>query len=140
MSRDELFEIYKQQEDIRRKLEEQLEDIQEEDARRRGENVVRQMEELQRQLLREDGVQGAENRGLNIEQELLKLREAVNTKGKENKRESRTNKRFFEGKEGYTPVRKNEESNEILNRGEVPLNISTKIRARKYLSDDKRAG
>ena len=134
----EIYEIYKEQQVIRQRLEEQLQNMINENDRKLGEKLVRQMEDFERDLLENGITQRTISRANRIEHELLKLENASLQQGKKSERESRTNDAYF-----GTPVLtrpdfldnyKNEV--EILNRESLPLRRNFQGKVKDYFEEN----
>lgn len=130
----EIYEIYKEQQMLRQKLEEQLGDMMNEGDRKLGEKLVKQMEDFERDLL-ENGIT---QRGLakvnRIQHELMKLENATLKQGKESTRESTTNKSSFVNPITTKPsVLENYRNEvEILNRQALPLRQNYQNKVKEY--------
>ncbi len=130
----ELYEIYKQQAMLRQALENQLNDLNGNGTKGQANKVKKQMEELERLLLEKGMTKQVLDKMLRIDHELLKLKDAVQKQGKENKRESKTNYKTYpkispkqlEFKEKYY------QQNEILNREALPLRSLYKKKVKEY--------
>ncbi len=130
----ELFEIYKQQAMLRQALENQLNDLNGVGEKAQANKVKKQMEDLERLLLEKGITNQVLERMMRLEHELLKLKEAVQKQGRENKRQSTTNTKDFPK---VTPEQlefKNKyfQQNEILNREVLPLRDQYKKKVREY--------
>ena len=132
----ELFEIYKQQEEIRKELEKQLEDLINNEDRKLAERILRQMQAFQEDLLENGITKRAKDRLNAINYQLLKLKDAALKQGKKSERESRQNT-----KEYVNPLRTGEEEMgpkdgqiEILDRQALPLRQIYKKRVQRYFS------
>ncbi len=130
----DLFEIYKQQAMLRQALENQLNDMQGNGAKAQANQVKMQMEELEQMLLEKGITTAVLNKMKNLEHQLLKLKEAVQEQGKENKRESKTNKKEFHSPTPKQLEFKNKyyKQNEILNREILPMKTLYKKKVKAY--------
>ncbi len=130
----ELFEIYKQQAKLRQAIEDQLNDMNGSGTKAQANKVKKQMEDLERLLLEKGITNQVLEKMMRLEHELLKLQNAVQKQGKENKRQSTTNTKAFSK---ITPKQlefKNKyfQQNEILNREVLPLRDLYKKKVRDY--------
>lgn len=130
----EIYEIYKEQQLIRQKLEEQLEDMINSSDRKLGEKLARQMEEFENDLLENGITQRGLNKMNTIQYELLKLKDAAMKQGKKPDRESNTNKREFKNPITTKPVQLQNYRNEteVLNRQALPLRQNYKTKVKEY--------
>ncbi|GAB5473156.1 MAG: hypothetical protein Mars2KO_12550 [Maribacter sp.] len=130
----EIYEIYKEQQLIRQKLEEQLEDMINSSDRKLGEKLARQMEEFENDLLENGITQRGLNKMNTIQYELLKLNDAAMKQGKKPDRESNTNKREFKNPITTKPVQLQNYRNEteVLNRQALPLRQNYKTKVKEY--------
>ncbi|WP_240643120.1 DUF4175 family protein [Sinomicrobium pectinilyticum] len=135
---EELFEIYKQQQILRQALEKQLSDMEGESNGKNKEKLLREMEQVEDRLLRDGMNQDVLRRMLNLQHELLKLKNAAMEQGEENKRESHTDKRQFESGEGgrLPEVEEYLQGIEILNRQVLPLRQIYKEKVKEYFKKD----
>ena len=132
----ELYEIYKLQEEIKNELEKQLEDIISEQDRKLAERILRQMQAFQEDLL-ENGVTRRTKDRLNvINYQLLKLKDAELKQGKKSERESRTNNRQYTNplQTGELEDGANFRQIEILDRQALPLRQIYKKRVQRYFN------
>mgnify|MGYP003650719211 CR=1 FL=1 len=124
------FEIYKQQEEIRQKL---LQLIKEKGLGGNAANLAKEMERIENMLLDGGLDSRARERMLNLKHQLLKLQEASQIQGQENKRESSRAKEEFinTSKSVITNAAEYFNNKEILNREALPLegNYKTKVQA-----------
>ncbi|MEO1484924.1 MAG: hypothetical protein AAFU57_04195 [Bacteroidota bacterium] len=135
---EELFEIYKQQQRLREGLEEQLSDIIDRDKRGLAQKIVKQMEEFERELLENGITERTKQRALQIEYELLKLKNANIQKGERKERESKT-----ETKEFVNPIltkpdifKRSGSGVESLNRQALPLQKIYADKVKEYYQND----
>ncbi|MGB5370620.1 MAG: hypothetical protein WBN18_09330, partial [Flavobacteriaceae bacterium] len=134
----EIFEIYKQQQQLRQELEDQLQDMINNDDRKLGEKILRQMEDFENELL-ENGIT---NRGLSkintIRYELLKLENAAMKQGKKPERESNTNRNAFQNPITTKPLLLENYRNEveILQRQALPLRQNFQLKVKEYFKSN----
>ena len=136
----EIYEIYKQQNQLRRMLENALEDQKGQGgaAGNNAKKVLKSMEQLENELL-EKGFNPATIQKMQLlEYQLLKLDEASLKQNKGKKRKSETNKQSFgpnrlnflkKKKQNYNQI-------EILNKLSLPLQPNYKKKVRAYFSDN----
>jgi len=132
----EVYEIYKQQALLRQALESQLNDLQGVGSKNKANQVKRQMQELEQMLLEKGITNTVLKRMQNLEHELLKLKEAIQEQGKENKREAKTNLNIHTQPTPKQLEFKNTyyKQNEILNRETLPLKRRYKKKVQEYFS------
>lgn len=130
----EIYEIYKEQQLIRQKLEEQLKDMINSTDRKLGEKLARQMEEFENDLLENGITQKGLNKMNTIQYELLKLKDAAMKQGKKPDRESNTNEKEFRNPITTRPAQLDNYRNEteILNREALPLRQNYKTKVKEY--------
>jgi len=134
----EIYEIYKEQQMIRERLEQQLENMINSSDRKLGEKLLRQMEDFENDLLEN----GFTNAGLNkvntIQYELLKLENAALKQGNKQERESNQNSSNFSNPITTKPSLLDDYRNEIeiLNRQALPLRQNFQIKVKDYFKTD----
>ncbi|MEZ4818061.1 MAG: DUF4175 family protein [Flavobacteriaceae bacterium] len=130
-----IFEIYKQQQDLRNQLKDRLS---KEGLDGQGGKIIKEMEGIEQQLLDKGFNQRTLERMLNLQYELLKLEEADLEQGKENRRESRTNRQDFNNTLRFKPedIKKYFNQEEILNRDALPLQLEYKKEVQKYFNKE----
>ncbi|MDT0647235.1 DUF4175 family protein [Zunongwangia sp. F260] len=127
----DLFEIYKQQMELRENLERLLE---EEGNNGNGDKLRKDMEELEEQLLEKKFDPQNLERMLNLEHELMKFQDAKLQQGEDNKRTSESNIREFnnDAKDQNLKAKEYFNSTEILNRQILPLRQIYKVKVKQY--------
>lgn len=127
----ELFRIFKEQQMLRRALEEKLK---EEGRDGRGNGVKKEMEQIEKQLLEKGFDPGVLQRMQQLEHRLLELEEAELQQGKKPERESTTGKEMFSNETKSARERAKEYFNttEILNRQTLPLRPVYKLKVKEY--------
>ena len=130
----ELYEIYKQQAQMRQQLNDLLGDKKGKDGKGLGDKVEKQMEALERDLLEKGFTNEVLQKMQQLKHELLKLQEATQEQGQEEKRESNTNQQEFEKRTIKQIDRKKLwfNQNEILNRQSLPLRTIYKKKVQEY--------
>jgi hypothetical protein len=127
-----LFEIYKQQEEIRRNLERILK---ENDVHLNDLN--QDYDELEKDILNNDFNQNSLNTLNKLNQKMLDLKGSLNEKGERNERESKTSMRDFDNQSPKNNIEIKDYFNsiEILDRHSLPLRPNLKQRVNTYFND-----
>lgn len=124
----DIMDIYKEQRQLRESLQNELNN---KGIGAKGQNALEQMKALEKQLLNKGFNNENMQRILNIKQELLKLKSAIQEQGEDTKRQSETNQKDFNGSSNRIPAALLDylNSKEILNRQSLPLrsNFNTKV-------------
>ena len=127
----ELFEIYKQQQQLRQELEDRLSKLGLEGL---GRDLIKKMQNIEQQLLDKGFDRGTLEKMLSLQYELLKLKEADLKQGQESRRESITNRKTY-----TNTLRLSEEeiknyfnTIEILNKESLPLRQEYKQKVQSY--------
>ncbi len=134
----EIFEIYKQQQQLRQELENQLQDMINNDDRKLGEKILRQMEDFENELL-ENGVTNSGLSKINtIRYELLRLENAAMKQGKKPERESNANQKAFQNPITTKPLLLENYRNEveILQRQALPLRQNFQLKVKEYFKSN----
>lgn len=128
-----IMRIYKEQRKLREALESELE---KQGLGSKGRSALEQMKQLEKQLLNKGFKNETIQKATNIQQELLKLKTALQQQGEENKRESQTNKNQFSNKANALPKPLLEYLNsiEILNRQSLPLRSNFNEKVQNYFN------
>ncbi|MBZ4043572.1 coiled-coil domain-containing protein [Flavobacterium hibisci] len=130
---EKIMEIYKEQVKLREELQKEL-------ARKgldsQGRSVIEQMKQSEKQLLNKGFKNENLQRILNIQQELLKLNNAVQQQGQDTKRQSETNKAEFTNRTNALPSSLLDYLNsvEILNRQSLPLRSNFNQKVQEYFN------
>ncbi|WP_224485342.1 DUF4175 family protein [Robertkochia aurantiaca] len=137
---EELYEIFKQQQQIRQALEEQLKNLQGEGERARARQLLQQMENLENNLLDKGFDPENQKRMLQLEHQLIKLEQASQQQGQKNERESETNLKEFQNQlQKQTPdLQEYLKETEILNRQILPLRQIYKRKVQEYFENNGR--
>ena len=131
----EQYQIYQEQQALRKSLEEMMD--KEGKGGKEGKNTLDKMKELEEQLLEKGFDNQVLEKMLQLEHELLKLKEAQLKQGKDNQRESETNTINFQDrlikelqfkKLFFNP-------DEILNRQPLPLRNNYKKKVQEYFKE-----
>ncbi len=134
----EIYEIYKEQQVIRNRLEQQLQNMINGSDRKLGEKLIRQMEDFENELLDRGFTQQGLNRLNTIQYELLKLENAALKQGRKSDRESVSNNNRFTNTITSMPEQLENYRNEIeiLNRQALPLRQNYKIKVKEYFKNN----
>lgn len=136
----ELFDIYKEQELIKSKLEEQLKNMMSAKDKEIAKKVLRQMEQFQKEILEQGYTTRTMNRANYIEHELLKLEGAAMKQGKKQEREavsaSSTDRNSLKGEYGGEDFKTREI--ELLMRQALPLQQFYQKKVRDYFQNNDR--
>lgn len=131
----ELYEIFKQQQQLRQQLEDRLK---KEGIIGEAGALLRKMEGIEQQLLDKGFNENTLRQMQNMKYELLKLEKAELQQGRENKRESKTNTKEYRNTAHMTPeaIRELFNTTEILNREALPLKPDYKQKVQEYFKND----
>lgn len=134
----ELYEIYKEQQMIRQRLEQQLQDMINKGDQQLAKKLLRQMEDFENDLIENGITQRTLNKINNIQHQLLKLENAALKQGKKQERESETNRQNFQNPITTKPAALEEYRNEIeiLNRQDLPLLQIYRNKVKQYFQKD----
>ena len=126
----ELFEIYKQQQELRRKMEDYLK----KNGMNGAEGLSEKMEEVEEDILNKGFSNETLEKIKNLNYELMKYDEAEKKQGLKNDRLSETNDREYQNtvQEQLDNAREYFNSTEILNRQNLPLRQIYKKKVREY--------
>ncbi len=127
----ELYQIYQEQQRLRMKMEELLE---EQNGQGNKGKVVEGMEEIEKKILNNELDEQLENQINNLNYELMKFQDAEKTQGRDSERESETNKKDFKNTSQEQMQRAKDyfQSIEILNRQILPLRPVFKEKVKNY--------
>lgn len=131
----EIFEIYKQQQELRNQLRDRLS---KEGMRGAGGDLLKKMEGIEQQLLDKGFNQNTLQQMRDLKYELLKLDQADLEQGQENRREARTNRREFQNSVKLSPdeIKKYFNTTEILNREALPLRQDYRNKVQEYFKQN----
>ncbi|WP_010181808.1 DUF4175 family protein [Aquimarina agarilytica] len=131
---EQLFEIYKQQQDLRNQLEDKM---REDGIVPNEKRILDRMEQVEDDLLERGFTEETMKRMIDLKHQLFKLDKAQFQQGKDNKRKSTTNKKEFEATKVSTPeqIKQYFNTTEILNRQVLPLQPEFKKRVQEYFLD-----
>jgi hypothetical protein len=127
----EIMEIYKEQRDLRERLQDELN---KKGLSPNGQNALNQMKQIEKQLLDKGFKNEVLQRILNVKHELLKLQLATQQQGEEQKRQAETSKTQFTNPTNTIPASLKEYLNsiEILNRQTLPLQEKYNQKVHEY--------
>ncbi|MBU3026709.1 cell envelope integrity protein TolA [Zobellia galactanivorans] len=134
----EIYEIYKTQQMLREKLEQQLKDMMNSGDRKLGQKLVKQMEDFENDLLENGVTQRSLSKINNIQYEMLKLENATLKQGKKSERESNTNTNQFKNPITSKPsvLENYRDEIEILNRQALPLRHNFQNKVKEYFKSN----
>ena len=134
----EIYEIYKEQEFLKNKLENQLQDLLNDSDRNLGEKLLKQMTDFQNNLLERGITQSTIEKASIINYELLKLEGASMKQGRKQERESSSNKNNFNNPIVTKPSIFDNKNNEIeiLNRQVLPLQQNYQNKIKEYFKNN----
>jgi hypothetical protein len=126
-----IMEIYKEQKQLREALEKEL---MKQGFGGDGRSALEQMKQLEKQLLNKGFKNETLQKALNIKQELLKLKSAVQQQGEESNRQSESNRKEFDNQSKALPDALLDYLNsiEILNRQSLPLRSNYNLKVKEY--------
>ncbi len=130
----EIYEIYKEQQVIRQRLEQQLQDMIRAGDKQLAQKLVKQMEDFENDLLENGITQRTMSKVNNIQHQLMKLENASLKQGKKSERESNANKDAFKNPITTKPLLLDNYRNEveILNRQALPLQQIFRNKVKNY--------
>ena len=133
----EIYEIYQEQQNIRKALEEQLNTIINNDKKDLAKKLVLQMEQFENELLENGITKRTENRINQIQHQLLKLENAALKQGEKKERESNTNQKNYATPNLTKPELLDPKNNEIeiLNRQALPLRPDYQNKVKEYFGN-----
>lgn len=134
----EIYEIYKEQQQIRQQLEEQLKNMINNSDRKLGEKLIKLMKDFENDLIENGFTPRGMSKMNNIQYELLKLENAAMKQGKKRERESNTNTNNFTNPITTKPSLLENYRNEIeiLNRQALPLRQNYQNKVKEYFKSN----
>ncbi|HEY9169163.1 MAG TPA: DUF4175 family protein [Lutibacter sp.] len=134
---DELYEIYKQQDELKGMLQDILGEKQEK-SNGAG-DALKKMEELEKELLERGFTKALTQKIMELNYELLKLQKAKLEEGQDNNRKSEVPKVIFEKRniEAIKVENSYFNTNEILNRQSLPLQTIYKKKVQEYFKTEQ---
>lgn len=135
---EEIYEIYKQQQFLRQKLEAQLQDMIRKEDRELTGKLLQQMEDFQNDLLENGITPRTLGKANNIQHQLLRLEHAAMEQGMEDRRESSSGLQQFTNPITTKPeqLKDYRPGVEILNRQALPLHPKFEERINVYFKND----
>ena len=135
---NEVYEIYKEQQQIRQQLEKQLDDLIRQSDRDLAKKLIRQMEDFENDLIENGITQRTRNKVNTIQHQLLKLENAALKQGERKERESTTNLNRYKNPVITKPEQliDNRSDIEILNRQALPLRRQYDKKVKAYFNND----
>lgn len=135
---DEVYEIYKEQQFLRQKLEEQLNDMLNKGDQNLAKKLIQQMEDFENDLLENGITERTRSKSNRIQHELMKLENATLTQGEKKERESTANKNNFSNPITTRPdlLKDYQNDTEILNRQALPLRQNYDKKVKVYFKND----
>ncbi len=132
----ELYEIYKQQQELRNALQDKIK--KEGLDKGLGSGLLKRMEQVEQELLEKGFNTSTLSKMLDLKHQLLKLEDATFEQGEEERRESKTNQTQFdnENKKLLENAKQYFNTTEILNRQVLPLRQNYKQKVQKYFNKD----
>ncbi|WP_242158062.1 DUF4175 family protein [Aestuariivivens sediminis] len=130
---EKLFEIYQQQQELRKALKERLE---KEGQRGVGDRILKDMEEVELDLLNKGFTQRTLQKMMDLQHQLLKLEQATLQQGQEDRRESESNTKTFTNTStnAIQSAKQYFNTTEILNRQALPLHLEYKKKVKAYFN------
>ena len=130
-----VLEIIKEQQKLRDALQKALE---KEGMTGIGQSALQQMKDIEKQLINKGFKNETLNKMLNLKHELMKLENAIQQQGEDNKRKSKTNTNTYDGstKELSKEFKDYLNSIEILNRQSLPLQPNYNQKVQYYFKSN----
>ena len=127
----EIMKIYQEQKQLREALQKELN---EKGINPSGQNALNAMKDIEKQLLNKGFRNNVAQKMLNLKQELLKLDQALQVQGEEQKRQADAAKKQFSTKADAIPAAVKDYLNsiEILNRQSLPLQKPFSDKVQQY--------
>ncbi|WP_318343137.1 hypothetical protein [Flagellimonas baculiformis] len=139
MGMSEIYEIYKEQQYLRQKLEEQLQDMIRKEDQDLAKKLLMQMEDFENDLLENGITERNRTKANNIQHQLMKLENAAMEQGMKEQRESTGNKIDYTNPIITKPELLKDYQNdiEILNRQALPLRQNFEKKVKVYFDNDR---
>ncbi len=130
------YELYKQQQRIKEDLQQLGDRFSDKALQKKIMDLTKQMDDLQRKLLKEGITQSNLNKMIQLQHELLKLKNATFTQHQDNKRESKTNFIQYNGVDSIFLQKfpQFKAQNELLHRLQIPVNQKVKQKILDFLN------
>ncbi|WP_245799629.1 hypothetical protein [Cellulophaga omnivescoria] len=134
----EIYEIYKEQQQIRQALEQQLNDMIAKEDKNLAKKLLQQMEDFENDLLENGITNRTQTKANNIQHQLLKLENAALKQGEKSTREANKAKNKFSNPITTKPEALENYRNEIeiLNRQALPLQQIYQNKVQKYFKSN----
>ncbi|MCF8713615.1 hypothetical protein JM658_02150 [Joostella atrarenae] len=134
----ELFEIYKQQQQLRNALEQQLKNLKGAGAQNQAKALAKQMEQIENDLLEKGFNNATQQKMMQLQHQLLKMEDASFQQGQKEQRESNTNNKEFKNPStnNLPEIQQYFNEVEILNRQALPLRQNYKQKVNAYFKED----
>ena len=131
-----LFEIFKQQQQLRQQLEDKLKAA---GLEKKNSGLLSEMERIEKQLLEKGFNKETLSRMNQIQHKLLQLEDAVREQEEEERRTSKTNQENFKNTTQDQNLKAKEyfNSTEILNRQSLPLRQIYKAKVKRYFESNE---
>lgn len=138
MDLNEVYEIYKEQQFLRERLEKQLEDMMQQSDKDLAKKLVRQMEDFENDLLENGITERTRNKANNIQHQLMKLENASMEQGEQKEKQSSRDKNQYTNPVTTKPelLQDYRNSIEILNRQALPLRQNFEKKVKVYFNND----
>ena len=135
---EQVYEIFKQQQQLRQLLEQQINEKKGQAGSGDAERLVKEMERIEDELLQNGLNERTLQRMTNLKHQLLKLEEAAFQQGKKEERESKTNQQQYNNNtNNKTPdIKQYFNQVEILNRQVLPLRQIYKRKVQEYFNNN----
>jgi len=131
----ELFEIYKQQQQLRDQLEDRIKEL---GLESESQNLEKSLDQLEEDMLMQGFSSDVLKQMQNIKHQLLKLDKAAQQQGQDNKRQATTNYKQYQNNQEQDKKDKTKdyfESFELLNRQQLPLQTKYKALIKQYFNE-----
>ena len=131
-----LYELYKMQQQVKEDLNQLGDKFSDQATKKKISKLNKEMSDLQKRILKEGITQSIVNKMITLQHELLKLKNATFNQHEDNKRQSRTNLKQYEGIDSLF-LRENFKflpRNELLKRLQIPVNQDVKQKIMQYLN------
>jgi hypothetical protein len=131
----ELFEIYKQQQQLRDQLEDKIKEL---GLEAESKNLQKSLDQLEQDMLMQGFSSDVLKQMENVKHQLLKLDKAAQKQGQDTKREATTNYKNYKNTDALSKENKTKEyfeSFELLNRQQLPLQTNYKDLIKQYFNE-----
>ncbi len=130
------YELYKMQQQVKEDLNQLGDKFSDQATKKKIQQLNKEMSDLQKRILKEGITQSVVNKMIALQHELLKLKKATFNQHEDNKRQSRTNFKQYDGIDSlFLPENiKFLPQNESLKRLQIPVNQDIKQKIMQYLN------